>query len=131
MPMQPLPGPEAKEDGEAKFQSERPLDERKLDYIHSTPGAQPRAQSSVRIYICAPVFETWFVIVIHLRTYRSINLYLNCSRATDCETIPPIALSFFIRILLNGVVLRGHLARPQLIRAHVHAPTQSRSTGTS
>lgn len=129
--MQPLPGPEAKEDGEAKFQSERPLDERKLDYIHSTPGGQPRAQSSVRIHICAPVFETWFVIVIHFRTYRSINLYLSCLRATDCETIPPIALNFFIRILLNGVALRGHLGRPQLIRAHVHAPTQSGSTGTS
>lgn len=131
MPMQPLPGPEAKEDGEAKFQSERPLDERKLDYIHSTPGAQPRTQSSVRIFICALVFETCFVIVTYLRIGRSINLYRNYSRVTDYETIPPIVLSFYIRILLNGVVLMGHLARPHSTRAHVHAPMQSRSTGTS
>lgn len=128
-PMEPLPGSEAKEDIGVEDQPGRSLDERKLDYVHSTPGTQPRSQSSVRILL----FASLLCLIVRLTSgcLRLINLYPNSSHATELATTLPTAPNSCTLILPNVVVSTGHPANPHLLWAHVRAPMQSPLIGTS
>lgn len=86
--------PQETEDGE----SGRPLDERKLDYIQSTPGTKPRAQSSVSSFLRS-VKRSATLCASDSQVYRSTNPSPYSSRATELGMTPPIAPSSFILIL--------------------------------
>ena len=53
------------------FMTERPLEERKLGYVHLNNGAQPRSQSSVRLFI-----ELVLDVFVFTPLFRSRETYL-------------------------------------------------------
>jgi hypothetical protein len=109
----------------------RPLEERKLDYIHLEHGVQPRSQSSV-----SPFSVSLRSCSLNLAGFlhdRSINLFLNSSHAHEHEMTHPTVKSSCTLSRRRNANSKPSMATAPLRWKFHHAPAlmQNLLIGTS